>query len=191
MLSCLPLSKPHRLPPVKKKQPLARGPTGEVRDPPHRLRGASRPAVFQWQLGISPDGVRLGKHWGPGCPRRRFGYFAAEGKVTRAGARNTPKQPEGLIKGDSEDLSSDKIPSPPGTSSKSFPPGRKPLLPYCPPTWTNRTLDAETTPFFCGNLSTFFLSAVEMFPDCVILNLYGKIMGKKFPFSEVSLWQKS
>ena len=82
----------------KKKQPSARGPTGEVRDPPHRLRGASRPAVFQWQLGISPDGVRLGKHWGPGCPRRRFGYFAAEGKVTRAGARNTPKQPARLMK---------------------------------------------------------------------------------------------
>ncbi len=26
--------------------------------------------------------------------RRRFGYFAAEGKVTRAGARNSPKQTE-------------------------------------------------------------------------------------------------
>ena len=94
----------------KKKQPSARGPSGEVRDPPHRLRGASRPAVFQWQLGISPDGVRLGKHWGPGCPRRRFGYFADEGKVTRAGARNTPEQPEELIKRHSEEPSSDQPP---------------------------------------------------------------------------------
>ena len=33
---------------------------------------------------------------GPGEPRRRFGYFAAEGKVTRAGARKIPKQPEVL-----------------------------------------------------------------------------------------------
>ena len=172
------------------QNPSARGPSGEVGKPPHQLRGASRPAVFQWQLGISPDGVRLGKHWGPGCPRRRFGYFAAEGKVTRAGARNTPKQPEGLIKGDSEDPSSD-TPLAAGLRQQIISSWREPLLPYCPPTWTNRTLDAETTRFFCGNLSTFFLSAVEMFPDCVILNLYGKIMGKKFPFSEVSLWQKS
>ena len=110
----------------KKKQPSARGPSGEVRDPPHRLRGASRPAVFQWQLGISPDGVRLGKHWGPGCPRRRFGYFAAEGKVTRAGARNTPEQPEELIKRHSEEPSSDHPPAaevrrqttPPGTPAQ-------------------------------------------------------------------------
>ena len=33
---------------------------------------------------------------GPGEPRRRFGYFAAEGKVTRAGARKIPKQLEVL-----------------------------------------------------------------------------------------------
>ena len=51
--------------------------------------GARGPAVFQWLPGISPDSVRLGKKGGPGSPRRRFGYFAAEGKVTRAGARNT------------------------------------------------------------------------------------------------------
>ena len=29
---------------------------------------------------------------GLGSPQRRFGYFAAEGKVTRAGARNTPSR---------------------------------------------------------------------------------------------------
>ena len=132
MLSSPPLSKPHRLPPVKKKQPSARGPSGEVGYPPHRLRGASRPAVFQWQLGVFPDTGRLDKQRGPGCPRRRFGYFAAEGKVTRAGARNTPKQPEGLIKGDSEGLSSDKIPSPPGSGSKSFPPGGNHFSPIAP-----------------------------------------------------------
>ena len=47
---------------------------------------------------------------GPGSPRRRFGYFAAEGKVTRAGARNNLKQPKILIKRSSEDVSSDKNP---------------------------------------------------------------------------------
>ena len=30
-----------------------------------------------------------------------------------------------------------------------------------------------------------------MRPDCVILNLYSVILGKKFPFSEVSPWEKS
>ena len=39
----------------------AAGPSGEVGKPPHRLRGASRPAVFQWQPGISLAGVRLDK----------------------------------------------------------------------------------------------------------------------------------
>ena len=58
--------------------------------------GAGGKEVFQWLPGISPDSVRLGKKGGPGSPRRRFGYFAAEGKVTRAGARKIPKQPEVL-----------------------------------------------------------------------------------------------
>ena len=149
-----------------------------------------RPCGDSVATGFLPCRRPIGQKRGPGRPRRRFGYFAAEGKVTRAGARNTPKQPEGLIKGDSEDPSSD-TPLAAGLRQQIISSWREPLLPYCPPTWTNRTLDAETTRFFCGNLSTFFLSAVEMFPDCVILNLYGKIMGKKFPFSEVSLWQKS
>ena len=29
-----------------------------------------------------PRRCPIGQKWGPGCPRRRFGYFAAEGKVT-------------------------------------------------------------------------------------------------------------
>ena len=43
--------------------------------------------VFQWQPGITPDRVRLDKK-GVRVSRRRFGYFAAEGKVTagRGGA---------------------------------------------------------------------------------------------------------
>ena len=41
--------------------------------------------VFQWQPGISLADVRLGKAVvRPEGGRRRFGYFAAEGKVTRA-----------------------------------------------------------------------------------------------------------
>ena len=31
---------------------------------------------------------------GPGCPRRRFGYFFAVEKVPRAGARNAPSEME-------------------------------------------------------------------------------------------------
>ena len=54
---------------AKKQQSLsARGPSGEVGKPPHRLRGASGPAVFQWQPGISPDGVRLDKTGSGGTP---------------------------------------------------------------------------------------------------------------------------
>ncbi len=66
-----------------------------------------RPCGDSVATGFLPCRRPIGQKRGPGRPRRRFGYFAAEGKVTRAGARNTPKQPEGLIKGDSEDLSSD------------------------------------------------------------------------------------
>ena len=54
---------------AKKQQSLsARGPSGEVGKPPHQLRGASGPAVFQWQPGISPDGVRLDKSGSGGTP---------------------------------------------------------------------------------------------------------------------------
>ena len=47
---------------------------------------------FQWQLGISLAGVRLDKQRGPGCPRRRFGYFFAEEKVTRGMGPGRPQQ---------------------------------------------------------------------------------------------------
>ena len=91
-----------------------------------------RPCGDSVATGFLPCRRPIEQKRGPGCPRRRFGYFAAEGKVTRAGARNTPKQPEGLIKGDSEGLSSDKIPSPPGSGSKSFPPGGNHFSPIAP-----------------------------------------------------------
>ena len=44
-----------------KKHLSARGATAEAKHPPHRLRGASRSAVFQWLLGTLPDTVRLDK----------------------------------------------------------------------------------------------------------------------------------
>ena len=116
----------------KKKQPSTRGATAEVRKSPHRLRRSRRPAEIQWLPGIFLAGVRLGKKRGPGCPRRRFGYFAAEGKVTRAGARNLPCQPGGLKKRHSEDPSSDKTPrrlgrrqNPPPVEPAKKPPRRR------------------------------------------------------------------
>ena len=56
----------------KKKQPSARGPSGEVRSPPHRLRGARGAAVSQWlpvSVSIQTDWAKRG---GLGSPRRFF-----------------------------------------------------------------------------------------------------------------------
>ena len=49
----------------------SRGPTGEVRQPPHRLRGASGKKEFQWLRSALLQASDWAKR-GPGCPRRRF-----------------------------------------------------------------------------------------------------------------------
>ena len=49
--------------------------------------------VFQWPRNSKSDGVRLGKKRGPGCPRRRFGHFFAEEKVTRVRAGEAREKP--------------------------------------------------------------------------------------------------
>ena len=45
--------------------------------------GCPEGPVIQWLPGPKSDDDRLGKKRGPGCPRRRFGHFFAEEKVTR------------------------------------------------------------------------------------------------------------
>ena len=46
-------------------------------------------------LDSEADGIGFDRNRtfrGLGCPQRRFGYFAAVGKVTRIGMRNIPKE---------------------------------------------------------------------------------------------------
>ena len=129
----------------KQKCPLSRGSSGEVGSAPHRLREDSGAASSPWLRRISLQASDWAEKGGLGSPPAPFGDFCAYkshpgsgggapvGKYPGSGRpRQKRTQPEGLIKGDSEDPSSDKIPSPPGSGSKSFPPEGKPLLPIAP-----------------------------------------------------------
>ena len=67
----------------------SRGPAGEVRNAPNRLRGASGQAEIQWQLGIPLACVRLDKK-GAGVSPARFCLLFPRGK-SRPAERSSPE----------------------------------------------------------------------------------------------------
>ena len=78
------------------QHPSARGPSGEVGYPPHRLRGASRPAEIQWQssIKISERPIRQsGVRGAPGgvFTRPQAGAYEANRRIAAA------LRPSGLL----------------------------------------------------------------------------------------------
>ena len=100
-----------------KKRISARGPSGEVRSAPHRLRRSRRPCSISVATGylLCYRPIRQ-KEGGRGLP----GGFSAHFWASKSGPAGG-KQPEGLIKRSSEEISSDKIPPPPGKAAKTGP----------------------------------------------------------------------
>ena len=118
MWSCLRLWKPAQTPVNKKKAPSSRGPSGEVRSPPHRLRGARGAAVSQW-LRSAPLQVSDWEKTGVwGLPGAFLVTFCAYKKLPGSGpgrpGNRSPKR-----------LTSDMPPGP-GRPRKNRAPGPQP-----------------------------------------------------------------